>query len=226
MMRTTVLPSLFALCLGMALALGPWSAASGQAEPDACFANCHESRVQCGQAARETNRLCRDACGESIRTAIADARQSCELDGVEPADCRESIGSAARAASQACRPDCRDAHRAEKQTCRSEARSCGQTCRGPVDEVCVEQCNADFQPCAEDLRVCRGECRAERRAGFQACRDSATDRQQFRECLRGLHHATRECAVDCHDTFLCREQIHECLDSCRIEDVPEAEEEL
>ena len=126
--------------------------------------------------------------------------------------------NAARAAGEACRPDCREAHRNARRACQSEARTCTETCRGPVDEACAEQCSIEFQPCAEDLGICRDGCREERRAGYVACRETSTGRGEFRDCVRGVHTQARECNIDCHDSMLCGERVHECLDSCRIDE--------
>jgi len=218
-------PSLFALLFSLGIALA-WAPGSVAAEPTECVQDCHQSRVQCSQAGRNDYRTCRQTCNESVRTAIADARESCTVDDVDREECRERVRTAARAAGEACRPDCREAHRSARRACQSEARSCTETCRGPVDEACAEQCSIEFQPCAEDLGVCRDGCREERRAGYVACREASTGRGEFRDCVRGVHTQARECNIDCHDSMLCGERVHECLDSCRIDESSAPEEAL
>lgn len=217
------LPSLLSLLVSLAVALG-WASGSMAAEATPCLQDCHQSRVQCVQASRNDYRMCRQTCNESVRTAIADARESCTVDGVDREECRERVRTAARAAGEACRPDCREAHRDARKVCHSEARSCTETCRGPVDEACTEQCSVEFAPCVEDLGICRDSCREERRAGHASCSENATNRSEFRDCLRAVHTQARECNIDCHDSLLCRESIHECLDSCRIDPSDENDE--
>ncbi len=209
---------LFPIAMGLALGLATGIAAAESSQPDSCLRDCHGSNIECHQTVREESRACRSACSDTIRAAIDDARAECELEGIEGSDCRERVVTAARAAGEGCRPDCREAKRDSRKACRQEARSCGETCRGPIDETCAEDCRVEFQPCLESLRECRHGCHGDRRAAFEACRENSADRGEFRECVRQAHAAVRECNLDCHDENLCGEAIRTCMEGCVIED--------
>lgn len=207
------------LCVAIFLAAIPALASTAQAKPDVCISDCREARGQCKQERRNDYRLCRDDCRDQVREAIADAREHCEIEGLDEKTCRPQVITAVRAVASSCFPECRTATREAKRTCRSEARECFEDCRGPLDADCRDACHDDFKPCAEAFHECRIGCRSGIRDELALCRENATNRSEFRECAREVFVATRECHSECHDTNQCGEQIRECLDSCVI---PEA----
>ena len=205
------------LVLTFTLALGPWAAGAVDAEPDSCQTTCRSARVECQQGLRDDSRLCRSTCRDTIRGAITAERENCDIEALPEDECRTRVVTAARAAAEACLPDCRQAVREQKGECRREARTCMVACRGELDPVCAEECRDTFRPCAEDLQACRRTCHQDRREATRACRESSTNRAEFRQCRVDSLTASRECTVDCHDTHLCREQVRGCMDTCRLD---------
>ena len=208
-------------CLLVALffAAIPAFASIAQAEPDACTSDCREARSQCKQERRNDYRLCKDDCRDQVREAVADARELCEIEGLDEKECRPQVVTAVRAVATSCFPECRAESREAKKACRSEARECFEDCRGPLDEECRDACHEDFKPCAESFHECRTDCRSGIREELALCREDATNRSEFRECAREVFAATRECHAECHDANPCGEQMRGCLDTCVI---PEA----
>ena len=148
---------------------------------------------------------CREAgrvCAQEARTGVRVCMDGCE-DGE---------------AGDACRTECRSLFQDDRASCRAETRECLQANLPPLDELCVEDCRAQFADTREDLRACRGDCKADLRAAIAACReDLANDSDALRTCIGEAHKETRLCSQDCHDEYACASELRECLGACVIE---------
>ncbi len=203
------------LLLLLTLLLGPWTAGAQNNEPNSCVSGCRESHSECRRVTRDDERVCRRDCKDAIRTAVTSERETCDVQGLTEEECRGRIITAARAAGESCLPDCRAGVKQQKKECRHQTKVCVQTCKGPLDPVCAEQCQEIRQTCAEGLRTCGHACHEDRRQSIRDCRDSSSNRMELRECRTDAITAYRECRVDCHDTNLCREQTRGCMETCQ-----------
>jgi hypothetical protein len=199
----------------LTLLLGAWTAGAQNNESNSCGSGCRDSHSECRRVARDDERVCRRDCKDAVRTATASEREICEVQGLTEKECRGRIITAARAASESCLPDCREGLKQQKKQCHHQTRICSQVCKGDLGPVCAEQCQETRQACAEGLRTCRHTCHEDRRQAIRDCRDSSSNREEFRECRTDAITASRECGVDCHDTNLCREETRDCMETCQ-----------
>jgi hypothetical protein len=151
-------------------------------------------------------RECREVgrvCNHEVRTNIRVCIDGCET-GV---------------AGETCREECKNTFQADRTTCREDIWECAQSHLPPMDEVCVEECRADFAETREGLRACHGDCKEGVRAAIAECRaDLASDSDALRACIHSAHEEGRLCSQDCHDEYACAGEFRECLASCVIEE--------